>query len=589
MNNSKVFFTSMIPIQSLNKLKTQKSNVRLGFLYVFFALSVMLLLLNPLESFAQNPDSSPPDPITDLIAIPGDREIHLVWTAPYHNGEVIQNYKVIMWKTGTDITTTFPNLSTTTRTIITGLTNDVSYNFKVIAKNSRGDSPDSNIVSAKPTSSATMFTPDSISDLKTTRADGKILLSWTTPYNGGTSITSYKIFYWEVGIGDIKTKTVDGQVNSAQITGLINEVPYRFKIQAINAMGHGPDSNIVSATPSKSTVAKVPNQVRGENAFGGDGQVLVTWVKPSDNGSPITNYKIIVTESGSSVFTTYTTKNTDTQTTITGLKNGVKYGFKIIAINSIGEGKASGTASATPQPRFPVEITNLRAVAGNGKVTLSWSVPDDKLSQITGYRVREYTGGSTSFEVFDLLGKSTMTTVSGLINGVSYGYSVAAVTTQGLGPNSNIVNVIPKMTQVIPGAPGAITDLKATPDNNQVKLSWSIPNNNGNSITGYHIQQFKKGDSFFITIPKTGTTPNAVITGLTNGIPYDFKVMAQNSVGLGPVSNTVSAIPGAPEAKLPIPSWIKMNAKWWSEGKISDVEYVTGIEYLVNQGIIKLK
>ena len=65
--------------------------------------------------------------------------------------------------------------------------------------------------------------------------------------------------------------------------------------------------------------------------------------------------------------------------------------------------------------------------------------------------------------------------------------------------------------------------------------------------------------------------------------------MAQNSVGLGPISNTVSAIPGAPEAKLLIPSWIKMNAKWWSEGKISDVEYVAGIEYLVNQGIIKLK
>ncbi len=38
-----------------------------------------------------------------------------------------------------------------------------------------------------------------------------------------------------------------------------------------------------------------------------------------------------------------------------------------------------------------------------------------------------------------------------------------------------------------------------------------------------------------------------------------------------------------------IPSWIKNNAGWWSSGKISDNDFFTGIEYLVENGLIKVK
>jgi len=37
-----------------------------------------------------------------------------------------------------------------------------------------------------------------------------------------------------------------------------------------------------------------------------------------------------------------------------------------------------------------------------------------------------------------------------------------------------------------------------------------------------------------------------------------------------------------------IPSWIKNNAKWWSEGLISDEEFVKGIEFLITNGIINV-
>lgn len=40
--------------------------------------------------------------------------------------------------------------------------------------------------------------------------------------------------------------------------------------------------------------------------------------------------------------------------------------------------------------------------------------------------------------------------------------------------------------------------------------------------------------------------------------------------------------------QINIPSWIKNNAKWWSEGTIGDNDFVQGIQYLINQKIIKI-
>jgi len=35
-----------------------------------------------------------------------------------------------------------------------------------------------------------------------------------------------------------------------------------------------------------------------------------------------------------------------------------------------------------------------------------------------------------------------------------------------------------------------------------------------------------------------------------------------------------------------IPSWIKNNACWWSDGTISDSDFAAGIQYLISNGII---
>lgn len=35
-----------------------------------------------------------------------------------------------------------------------------------------------------------------------------------------------------------------------------------------------------------------------------------------------------------------------------------------------------------------------------------------------------------------------------------------------------------------------------------------------------------------------------------------------------------------------IPDWIRNNAKWWAEGQITDADFVKGIQFLAQQGII---
>lgn len=48
----------------------------------------------------------------------------------------------------------------------------------------------------------------------------------------------------------------------------------------------------------------------------------------------------------------------------------------------------------------------------------------------------------------------------------------------------------------------------------------------------------------------------------------------------------VSITYAAPASNIPL--WIKNNAGWWADDQISDNDYLSGIQYLVANGIIKI-
>ena len=54
------------------------------------------------------------------------------------------------------------------------------------------------------------------------------------------------------------------------------------------------------------------------------------------------------------------------------------------------------------------------------------------------------------------------------------------------------------------------------------------------------------------------------------------------------VGGLIFSIPALGDNGYPIPSWVKNNAKFWSEDQIGDSEFIKGIQYMLEQGVMKV-
>jgi uncharacterized protein (TIGR02145 family) len=179
------------------------------------------------------------------------------------------------------------------------------------------------------------------------------------------------------------------------------------------------------------------------------------------------------------------------------------------------------------------------ATAGNAQATVIFTAPvSNGGSAITGYTVTSVPGGLTG------TGTASPITVTGLINGTAYAFTVTATNAIGTSVASSASNSVTPTT--VPGAPTGVT---ATAENAQASVTFTAPVSNGGSvITGYTVTSSPSG---FIG---TGTASPIAVTGLTNGTAYIFTVTATNANGTSvasSASNSVTpvvpaTVPGAP-------------------------------------------
>ena len=88
-----------------------------------------------------------------------------------------------------------------------------------------------------------------------------------------------------------------------------------------------------------------PGSPRNLTAAGGNGEVVLTWEAPeNDGGFAITDYEVRINGRGSWI----STGSIHTTHTVTGLTNGTAYVFEVRAVNRIGRSRASNRAEATP-------------------------------------------------------------------------------------------------------------------------------------------------------------------------------------------------------------------------------------------------
>ncbi|WP_373928694.1 sialate O-acetylesterase [Sphingomonas aerolata] len=103
-----------------------------------------------------------------------------------------------------------------------------------------------------------------------------------------------------------------------------------------------------------------------------------------------------------------------------------------------------------------------------------------------------------------------------------------------------------KANNLAPAVPAQVTGLSATPSSGQVALAWIAPSSNRSAITDYMVEAKPSTSTVWTTFADgTGTTTNAIVTGLTDATAYDFRVTAVNAVGPGTPSTTASATPSA--------------------------------------------
>jgi type II secretory pathway pseudopilin PulG len=502
------------------------------------------------------PPGTPAAPSGTIVS---PTSVTLTWAAPSDSGPPITGYQIS--DTNTTTSTNNTNVcagsisSTAVTCTITGLTTNDSYTFTVAAFNVVGMgaySPASStfalVVPGTPTApTAAVASPTSVT------------LTWAAPSDSGPPITGYQINDTNTTTSTNSTNGCAGSISSTAvtctITGLTTGDLYTFTVAAINVVGTGAYSppstslmvNVVPGTPSapSASVASATS-------------ATLTWSAPSDSGTAVTGYQINDTNTTTHATGTNvcagSTSSTTTACTVTGLITNDSYTFTVAAINTEGTGSFSTPSNAVALDYAGAPSTPAASVVGAASVTVSWSAPSDSGPPITGYQINDTNTTTSTNNTNVCAGSTTSTavtcTVTGLITGDSYTFTVAAVNVVGTGTASS---ASPAVSLTTPNAPAAPTTAVASATS--ISVTWATPTNTGPAITGYQINDTNTTTSTNGTnVCASSTTSTAVtctVTGLIAGDTYTFTVAGINVVGAGAYSPAstgllVNAVPGTP-------------------------------------------
>ena len=275
----------------------------------------------------------------------------------------------------------------------------------------------------------------------------------------------------------------------------------------------------------------------------------------------------------------------------TGLTNSLKHTFAVRAVNDGGASGPSNQASETPAAAAspPLKPRNFSAVqTGAGEVRLEWERSVQPLA-VTGY---EYTsdGGSIWKSITGSDSTTVSYTVIDLEVGSTYTFAVRAVNS-AVENNGRSAPSDPWSVTIAAAPAEGPTNLNAAPGDEQVELSWSYSGGQ-TSITGFQYQRKTEGDFGDDWTDVTGSTwgtRSHIVTGLTNDIPYTFRVRAVNVTIGSDTTNEEDATPSASGSRPAEPK--NFNAEQTGVGQVEltwerrgDPLTITGYEYTYDSG-----
>lgn len=263
------------------------------------------------------------------------------------------------------------------------------------------------------------------------------------------------------------------------------------------------------------------------------------------------NYKIESIKEGES--------NTEKTVTVSGgtsgkieVKPGIQYTIRVTGIDNNNDGEILAILLAAP--------ANLKAVASNGVVTLTWSAVAGAQSYKVAYNGKEG-------EVVT----SPSCTVTGLTNGTNYNFSVTAQAEVGKDANKKTYSSVPAEVSAAPigNMPSQVTGLTGIDGEKSAILTWS----KAAYADSYAVYRYNSSKKTWEVVKNGLTQLTYTDTNLKAGQKYQYRVAGVNANGTGNLSSTVTIsvkkTPGTKVRSIGYKAVVKSRAPLFATSKSS--------------------
>ncbi|XP_038066666.1 angiopoietin-1 receptor-like [Patiria miniata] len=331
---------------------------------------------------------------------------------------------------------------------------------------------------------------------------------------------------------------LDGQTTSHVITGLISRSTYMVYIRPQYSGTQGPESS----TSGTTLIRNDPTSVHPLKITSVDSDsVTLSWREVLCSDNYMVHYALL-NRDGCQPITpvTYIQHCMCSGTTSTIIPGLVAYSTYIIQVQAYVDGNNGPTSqisvtTGTKEPSAPPQ--QVVVTSQKRSLTFSWSQPacGSRGGIITGYTYKLSGPGS---QLISNVSTAEQVEIDGLIPFTNYSFQVAANTSTGAGPYSDVK--VQRTDEAKPTVPLNVVILNV--DDVSITLQWSEPDPPKGIITNYNVRYWRSGQSGSPTPINDVVQLMHKITGLATNVTYFLQVQAEKSVGVGPWSNKVTAV-----------------------------------------------
>ncbi len=460
----------------------------------------------------------------------------LTWTPPAGGPtSTLTNYE-LQYATSADFTaglvTTTP-ANTATSELISGLSPNVLYYFRLRAQNATGFSTYATLQTT--TLPGAPLTPTIFAASAITISS--LTLTWTAPTG---PITGYQLDRaTDAGFTqNLVPLTPAAGASSQAVGGLSGGTRYFFRLRAINAGGNSP-----YATTDTTTLLAAPTGFAVVAGSIKQTELTLNWVAPTGT---VTGYELQqATDAGfTQNLVTLTPAAGALSQAISGLSGNTLYYFRLRAQNG-GSFSAYASTQATTPPAAPTAPADFKVTPGSittSALTLTWIAP---AGPIIRYQLDRATDAGFTQNLVSLTptAGATSQAVSGLSGGTQYFFRLLAVNAGG---NSSYATLDATTLVAPPATPTGFQVVAQSLKQTSLTLGWNNPTG---TVTGYDLQQAT--DAGFtqnvVTLnPGAGAT-SQLVENLSGGTTYYFRLRSQNAgVFSGYANVQATTLPSAP-------------------------------------------